>query len=783
MNTIWSIRTGIRDFLEAIYRACQSWIEKYPFIKTVYTIFSWLSLIMFVLSLFFVKESRTMVVQYLWSFYVLLQFWFLCRSKTMPWKSIVPFVLAGVFLVVPFTTLTVNALHVLFGGKTSDTWSIAVITPIFEELWKLLPLGIFLLFSRRASALSLSDYTLIGAATGVGFQLMEELSRRWLNPGKFGYSYTWLGGETIHWDFFSLFPGHFEESMFPTLMTVGHPVHTAMIALACGIAYRLRSRLTKWVVLFPAIILLWSILDHAAYNGQHQLPGWVFRLHDWTGSGYKTQPVFLLMLAASLFADYWSLNKIRNRLPTLPNEPLLNPFTELWNMIRSLCLDRGKFIYWIGFYRERRELGFHFLYGNDEAAGRQEPVQDRVKALYQALTGLIVILLVVGMFAGIGAHTSGGEPACFACMFDSLQDWWDRLDWYEQGAILLGALALSLLFVGFWPALGIAMTAASTAGSGHEIAGYIRDPKKLLTPENALSVAINIALNRIPFGKVLKWVGSKGHHYVRKILDKLGSRKPDIHVPDKPKPPKNDGPGKHQEDPTKPDDNPKKPDDNPKKPDDNPKKSDDDPKKSDDNPKKSDDNPKKQDDNPKKSEDDTPNKDKADEGTEQDKTIGNMVKVKDKTVYTNPAGNKLTWVDQPPKNINRDINHFLNSKDVGKATEAKVADFLRKESEVTGYAQKVLKSTGEAAGDLDVVTKDAIIEVKASIRSVKVDQLNKFTDPTHDLFFNPENKKVILYIDKPLSNLRYEQQAMLETIKSKGVTIVNSLEKLKEVLK
>ncbi|CAG7651984.1 PrsW family glutamic-type intramembrane protease [Paenibacillus allorhizosphaerae] len=766
MITIWSIRTGIRDFIEAIYRTCQAWIKKYPFIKTAYTIFSWLSLTVFVLSLFFVKESRTMVVQYLWSYYVLLQFWFLCRSKTMPWKPIVLFVLAGVFLVVPFTTLTVNTLHALFGGKTSDTWSIAVITPIFEELWKLLPLGIFLLFSRRASALSLSDYTLIGAATGVGFQLMEELSRRWLSSGilatKFGYSFTMLGGETIHWDFFSLFPGRFEESLFPTLMTVGHPVHTAMIALACGMAYRLRIRLTKWVFLFPVIILLWSILDHAAYNGQHKLPGWVFWLHDLTGSGYKTQPVFLLMLAASLIADYASLNKIRNRLPSLPNEPLLNPFTELWNMIRSFCLDREKFMYWLGFYRERRELGFHLLYGNEEAADRQEPIQARVKALCQTLTGLAVILIVAGLFASFGAHTGGGLTACYACMFDSLQNWWDRLEWYEQGAILLGALALSLLFVGFWPSLGIAMTGAGIAGGGHEIAGYIRDPKKLLTPENMLSVAVGIILSRIPFGKALSWVGKKGRRYVSKLLDKLGSRKPDIDIPDKPKPPKHDGksPGEHPDDPKKPDDDTPKKDD-PKKPDD-------------DTPNK---------DDPQRSDDNTPNKNNADEGAGQDETIGSMVKDGNKTKYTNPAGNELTWVDQHLKNINRDIDNALNSSNVGKATEAKVADFVRKESEVKGFSQKVLKNTGEAAGDLDVVTKDAIIEVKASIKAVKEDQFNKFTDPNHDLFFNPENKKVILYIDKPLSNLRPEHQTMLENIKSKGVTIVNSLEDLKGVIK
>lgn len=745
MNTIWSVRTGIRDFLESVIRICRSWTEKHPFIKIAYMIFSWLSLIIFVLSLFFVKEARTMLVQYLWSFYVLLQFWVLCRSKTLPWKTVVLFVLSGVYLVVPLTTLTVSAFHMVFSGKTSDVWSLAVITPIFEELWKLLPLGVFLLFSRRASALSLSDYTLIGAATGIGFQLMEELSRRWLSSGvlaeKFGYSFTMLGGETIHWDLFSLFPGRFEESLLPTVMTVSHPVHTAMIGLSIGIAYRLRKKPTKWLFLFPTIILLWAILDHAAYNGQHQLPGWVLQLSDWTGLGYKTQSTFLLMLFTSIFADYWSLNKMRSRLPALPNEPFLNPFTELWNMTYSFCLDREKFIYWLGFYRERRELGFHILYGNTEAANRQEPVQARVKALCQVLTGFTVFLLVTGLFAGIGAHSGVAESACFTCMFDSLQDWWDRLNWYEQGALLLGALALSMLFVGFWPALGIAMTGMGIAGSGHEIAGYIRDPKKLLTPERALSAAGSIMLNRIPFGKALSWVGKKGRPYVHKLLEKLGLRKSNTDVPIHPEPPK-----KHDG---------KEPDRQP--------------------------------DNPKKTGDETPHKETAHEETTNEQTkkpsiVGTIVTKGTTTEYTNPAKTKLIWDYQSPKNINRDIQQSLKSTNIGSATQAKVADFVRKKTEVIGYNQKIKKVNKEAAGDLDVVTKDAIIEVKASIKGVKEEQFAKFIDASHELFFNPENKKVILYIDKPLNNLRPEHKIMLENIKSKGVTIVNSLDDLKGAL-
>ncbi|MCJ8014872.1 hypothetical protein MUG84_24615, partial [Paenibacillus sp. KQZ6P-2] len=119
----------------------------------------------------------------------------------------------------------------------------------------------------------------------------------------------------------------------------------------------------------------------------------------------------------------------------------------------------------------------------------------------------------------------------------SLQNWWDHLHWYEQVAILLGALALSMMFVGFGSALSIAMTGMSIAGSGHEIAGYIRDPKQLLTPQRAFSAAIGFILNRIPFGKALGWVGAKGRRYVRKLLDKFGSRKPKVDVPVHPKPP------------------------------------------------------------------------------------------------------------------------------------------------------------------------------------------------------------------------------------------------------
>lgn len=165
-------------------------------------------------------------------------------------------------------------------------------------------------------------------------------------------------------------------------------------------------------------------------------------------------------------------------------------------------------------------------------------------------------------------------------------------------------------------------------------------------------------------------------------------------------------------------------------------------------------------------------------------SIGKIVKDGNKTKYTNPAGNELSWIDQHPKSINNDIDAKLKSTDPGKATEAKVASFVRENKEVTGFGQQVKKADNSLAGDLDVVTKDEIIEVKKSIKAITdVEQFDKYINPNNVSYFNPGQKKVILYIDKPLTNLHPNDLKKLQVIKSKGVTIVNSLDELKEALK
>ncbi len=56
------------------------------------------------------------------------------------------------------------------------------------------------------------------------------------------------------------------------------------------------------------------------------------------------------------------------------------------------------------------------------------------------------------------------------------------------------------------------------------------------------------------------------------------------------------------------------------------------------------------------------------------------------------------------------------------------------------------------------------------------------TITTDKFYFNAEQKKVILYIDKPLGNLSQSNIEKLDNIKKLGVTVVNSLEELRKWL-
>ncbi|MFF2445493.1 DNA/RNA non-specific endonuclease [Neobacillus sp. NPDC058068] len=445
------------------------------------------------------EDSRKIFVQFFWSFYVIVQFWFLCRSKTLAWKQYTYFFLAASWLIVPLNSVIVLSITIVFGGQASGVWSQAFLTPIAEEVLKLIPLGVYLFLSRRATSLSLSDYALIGAASGAGFQFLEETGRRLIYGGNYGV--TFLGGKVIHWDLSTLFPGYFEESFFPTRMSAGHALLTAMIALGIGIAVRYKERFTNYIYILPGFLLFMAIFDHILWNASFQAPKWLKGIHHLLGSGYAAKPTFLLMLIAALLIDYWKLNFVREKIPLLASEKVINPFSELWNLTSALIKDNQRFGYLMFFYRERRELGFTIIYGNAEAKKRLPVLVTNVQKYYQTLTLIAATILIALVFGG-GESFYSSQDACFACLFDGLQNWWDRLSGWEKGIMIAGAFALSFPFLGVWSAIGAVSMGMGVVASGQQIADIIRNPKKLLSPDYALATIFTLGLRRFPFGKI-----------------------------------------------------------------------------------------------------------------------------------------------------------------------------------------------------------------------------------------------------------------------------------------
>jgi len=123
------------------------------------------------------------LIQLLWSYYALWQFWFLSRSKTLGWSHTARFFVIGAWVTAPLSALIVWSVHGLGEGEAEltihDEWSSAIFGPLVEETVKLLPLLLLLLLSRRVRSFSLTDYLLVGAATGTGFDFLEEVVRTW----------------------------------------------------------------------------------------------------------------------------------------------------------------------------------------------------------------------------------------------------------------------------------------------------------------------------------------------------------------------------------------------------------------------------------------------------------------------------------------------------------------------------------------------------------------------------------------------------------------------------
>ncbi len=105
-------------------------------------------------------------------------------------------------------------------------------------------------------------------------------------------------------------------------------------------------------------------------------------------------------------------------------------------------------------------------------------------------------------------------------------------------------------------------------------------------------------------------------------------------------------------------------------------------------------------------------------------------------------------------NIADKVNAALSSTNPGTKLEGQVAEHLG--DQVTKFQEVIRYPSGAAAGDIDVETEKAIIEVTGK-RAGKIGQLTKYLTNT---LMNPDGKAVILYAPNYLGSAAQDVAAL-----------------------
>lgn len=402
------------------------------------------------------KEIKEVASAGFWSLYLLLQVLVLTRTRTLSWQTITRLFMVGVWVISPLTILS-QQVFLVFSPDASNLWNAAILGPILEETWKVVPVLLLLALPRRQRMLSVSDYALIGAAGGLGFQMVEEAFRlvrpvfslfsmldSLFGEGPQGYRLNeWFSGSWVG------------EVVFP-----GHGILAVGIAVGIGLAVRLRNR-WRLVWILPSVMWLWAVLIHGVYNADTKSPVWLTKALEAVndGRGYVHITVLLILLGVAI--DYWHMSRVTEGIPLLPGERFINPLVEHWWPI-SLALNRQ----WSAAYlaprwlRERRRLAHLTLLASETNDQPPElaPVRNRI-GQWSPLVGLASLLLL-----WLGNAKADTNHAHIIQWFQRLWRWWKDLPLETQVAIIVGIVALTLLTIYVMPLIIDGIAGMATGG-------------------------------------------------------------------------------------------------------------------------------------------------------------------------------------------------------------------------------------------------------------------------------------------------------------------------------
>lgn len=462
--------------------------------------------------------------------WLIVQLSFLARSRTVTLAVCLRVMVLGALICLP-TVLVERVAVAGMGATASDPVAAVQVGAPLEEIAKLVPVWLVWLFARRRfKRLAAVDYVLLAAASGAGFQLVENIVLMLVSgPSEHLLGYPEFG-------FFDLLPGWTDGV---GIRFAGHAVATGLVGACAGLAAVGGRRYGRKLWLLPIVALVLVIFDHLSFDallGGLHLVGGTGIAYALLGHGYLLRPLFLLALFFCVMLDHRAFRTVDDAVPPLPGTPrwaalerfargvgirirsrvpqeaapvfhrlagtlagFVVTFAEatvrIWHewAVLLVALSRGgsALALALRFQRDRRELAM----GVYRAAGRPRrdmPPRAEVRRTAETVIGALGLAAsVAGAVALTGAAVAPRPGSAFlAAYVDPLIDWLGRHSPTEQVMTHIGGVSLLVLLLCGW-------TLIHVRSPGRD--AFLRDPRG-----SATEVFRDLTPGRIPY--VLLWL-------------------------------------------------------------------------------------------------------------------------------------------------------------------------------------------------------------------------------------------------------------------------------------
>ena len=483
--------------------------------------------------------------------------WFtLARAKTVSWA-----LTSGVFatgmplaLLIAMASLWVCSAA---GVSPSSTAASIVVASLVEEVLKLTPLAVLTLVAPgRVRRFLVSDWIVLGVATGAAFEVVEEVTRRitLLNGGgslldsllcpKGGVRQVECSGATTY----SLSP--FSGAAGNIFPYAGHAIITGMVAGAIGLGIALwrRARVHRGgyraaLQILAPVVPLWTwwvaVVDHMGRNASDyvmwlqtggEAPSWpIGATASLTGHGHGRGVILLLMLALAWVIDSRTLWG-GGYVSTLESDNYGNRWGpwrwRVWagvprNAFGRFLADGACLVSVVGVewrwawmtlmeaaaFREPRLLlatPAKLRIAREEAARAElDPAPEqwwrvRLTGLCAVVAGLLVIAMVPGLTQSMADSLGEGSAHWLAGLLDALGAAWESLSWEQKLGLMLFAGAIILLSGGtLGLAFEVGMGVATVFGAARGAAALMRDPRgttaRYLSTHTPAEIALDLA--------------------------------------------------------------------------------------------------------------------------------------------------------------------------------------------------------------------------------------------------------------------------------------------------